>query len=157
MKENKLVFIFGPTGVGKSGLACEVAQGIGEIISVDSMQVYRGMERGTAKPTEEHMQRVKHCLVSIVPPDYRFSAGNFKKLALKAISDIYDRGKIPILVGGTGLYFRALEFDLMDAPPANIELRESLYSREEKTAAASTGIFPGLIPARHLHFTPMIS
>lgn len=132
MKENKLVFIFGPTGVGKSDIACEVAQGIGEIISVDSMQVYGGMERGTAKPTEEQMQRVKHYLVSIVPPDFRFSAGNFKKLALKTISDIYNRGKIPILVGGTGLYFRALEFDLMDAPPANLELRDSLYSREEK-------------------------
>ena len=132
MKENKLVFIFGPTGVGKSDIACEVAQGIGEIISVDSMQVYGGMERGTAKPTEEQMQRVKHYLVSIVPPGFRFSAGNFKKLALKTISDIYNRGKIPILVGGTGLYFRALEFDLMDAPPANLELRDSLYSREEK-------------------------
>ena len=136
MKENKLVFIFGPTGVGKSDIACEVAQGIGEIISVDSMQVYGGMERGTAKPTEEQMQRVKHYLVSIVPPDYRFSAGNFRKLALKTISDIYNRGKIPILVGGTGLYFRALEFDLMDAPPANLELRDSLYSREEKNSGS---------------------
>lgn len=136
MKENKLVFIFGPTGVGKSDIACEVAQGIGEIISVDSMQVYWGMERGTAKPTEEQMQRVKHYLVSIVPPDFRFSAGNFKKLALKTISDIYNRGKIPILVGGTGLYFRALEFDLMDAPPANLELRDSLYSREEKNSGS---------------------
>lgn len=136
MKENKLVFIFGPTGVGKSDIACEVAQGIGEIISVDSMQVYGGMERGTAKPTEEQMQRVKHYLVSIVPPDFRFSAGNFKKLALKTISDIYNRGKIPILVGGTGLYFRALEFDLMDAPPANLELRDSLYSREEKNSGS---------------------
>ncbi len=136
MKENKLVFIFGPTGVGKSDIACEVAQGIGEIISVDSMQVYGGMERGTAKPTGEQMQRVKHYLVSIVPPDFRFSAGNFKKLALKTISDIYNRGKIPILVGGTGLYFRALEFDLMDAPPANLELRDSLYSREEKNSGS---------------------
>ena len=136
MKETKLVFIFGPTGVGKSDIACEVAQGIGEIISVDSMQVYGGMERGTAKPTEEQMQRVKHYLVSIVPPDFRFSAGNFKKLALKTISDIYNRGKIPILVGGTGLYFRALEFDLMDAPPANLELRDSLYSREEKNSGS---------------------
>jgi len=136
VKENKLVFIFGPTGVGKSDIACEVAQGIGEIISVDSMQVYGGMERGTAKPTEEQMQRVKHYLVSIVPPDFRFSAGNFKKLALKTISDIYNRGKIPILVGGTGLYFRALEFDLMDAPPANLELRDSLYSREEKNSGS---------------------
>ena len=136
MKENKLVFIFGPTGVGKSDIACEVAQGIGEIISVDSMQVYRGMERGTAKPTEEQMQRVKHYLVSIVPPDYRFSAGNFRKLALKSISDIYNRGKIPILVGGTGLYFRTLEFDLMDAPPANLMLRDPLYSREEKNSGS---------------------
>ena len=133
VKKDRLVFIFGPTGVGKSDLACKSAGGIGEIISVDSMQVYKGMDLGTAKPSKEQMDSVKHHMVSIVSPDYRFSAGNFKKLALSIIPGIYKRKKIPFLVGGTGLYFRALELDLMDAPPADLSLRESLYTDEEKS------------------------
>ena len=126
------MFIFGPTGIGKTELACEVAEGIGEIISVDSMQVYRGLDRGTAKPSAEQLRKVPHHLVSIVPPDYRFSAGDFKRLASDAVSSILRRGKIPILVGGTGLYFKALEYDFIDAPSANTGLREALYRKEEK-------------------------
>ena len=80
VKKDRLVFIFGPTGVGKSDLACKSAGDIGEIISVDSMQVYKGMDLGTAKPSKEQMDSVKHHIVSIVSPDYRFSAGNFKKI-----------------------------------------------------------------------------
>jgi tRNA dimethylallyltransferase len=133
VKKDRLVFIFGPTGVGKSALACESASGIGEIISVDSMQVYKGMDLGTAKPSKEQMDSIKHHMVSIVYPDYRFSAGSFKKLALSIIPGIYKRKKIPFLVGGTGLYFRALEHDLMDAPPADLNLRESLYIEEENS------------------------
>jgi tRNA dimethylallyltransferase len=132
VNKDKLVFIFGPTGVGKTGLACEAAQGIGEIISVDSMQVYKGMDCGTAKPTKEQLKKVKHHLVSIVTPDIRFSAGDFRRLALKSISEIQERGKIPILVGGTGLYFRALEYDFIDAPSAQLDIRERLYGKEEK-------------------------
>jgi len=128
----KLVFIFGPTGIGKTELACEVAEGIGEIISVDSMQVYRGLDRGTAKPSEAQLKRVPHHLVSVVPPDYRFSAGDFRRLASKAVSEILSRGKLPILVGGTGLYFKVLEYDFIDAPGADTALRESLYQKEEK-------------------------
>ncbi len=133
VKKDRLVFIFGPTGVGKSDLACESAREIGEIISVDSMQVYKGMDLGTAKPSKEQMGSVKHHMVSIVSPGYRFSAGNFKKLALSIIPGIYKRKKIPFLVGGTGLYFRVLDRDLMDAPPADLNLRESLYTDEENS------------------------
>lgn len=132
MNKDQLVFIFGPTGVGKTGLSCEVAQGIGEIISVDSMQVYKGLDCGTAKPTKEQLRRVKHHLVSIISPDIRFSAGDFRKLALKSISEIQERGKIPILVGGTGLYFRALEYDFIEAPTAQPCIRERLYRKEEE-------------------------
>jgi len=132
MREDKVIFIFGPTAVGKTELACELAEGIGEIISADSMQVYKELNLGTAKPTEENQKRVEHHLVNIVPPDRRFSAGDFKRLALKTIKEIIGRGKIPFLVGGTGLYFRALEYDLIDAPPARLELRDSLYRMEEK-------------------------
>jgi tRNA dimethylallyltransferase len=127
----KVVFIFGPTGVGKTELALKVAQGIGEIISVDSMQVYKGLERGTAKPDKQALRSVPHHLVSIVSPDYRFSAGDFKKLASMAIYDIHRRGRIPILVGGTGLYFRVLEYTLSDAPSSDLELRKELYRKEE--------------------------
>jgi len=133
LKHNKLIYIFGPTGAGKTDLAVRVADGIGEIISVDSMQVYRGLDCATAKPTEEQLRKVNHYLVNIVDPYYRFSAGDFKRLALKAISDIYKKKKVPFLVGGTGLYFRALEYGLIDAPKANLKIRESLYAEEEKS------------------------
>jgi len=128
----KVVFIFGPTGVGKTELAVKVAEGIGEIISVDSMQVYRGLDLGTAKPTDDQLNRVRHHLVSIVPPDFRFSAGDFRRRALKVIDEIYLRKKVPVLVGGTGLYFRALEYNLSGAPGADIDLRKRLYEQEER-------------------------
>ncbi len=131
MNEDCTVFIFGPTAVGKTALACEVAKDIGEIISVDSMQVYRGLECGTAKPSEEQLRTVKHHLVSAIPPEQRFSAGDFRKKAVQLIREITGRRKVPILVGGTGLYFRTLEYDFMDAPKAQTALREALYDKEE--------------------------
>lgn len=132
MKRKRLVFVFGPTGVGKSELAVKVARGLGEIVSVDSMQVYQKLERGTAKPTALQLGSVRHHLVSIVPPTYRFSAGDFQRVAREAIDDIAGRGLLPILVGGTGLYFRALECNLDDAPKADTSLREEMYREEEK-------------------------
>ena len=132
VETKKLVFIFGPTCAGKTEIACDVAEGGGEIVSVDSMQVYIGLEKGTAKPTEEQLRRVPHHLVSVVPPGHRFSAGDFRRLALGAIEGIWGRGKVPFLVGGTGLYFRALEYELADAPCADLGLRESLYAEEER-------------------------
>jgi len=131
MNEESLVYIFGPTAVGKTELACEVAKGIGEIISVDSMQVYRGLECGTAKPSEDQLSMVRHHLVSAVLPDQRFSAGDFRRKAVRLINEITGRGKIPIFVGGTGRYFRALEYDFIDAPKAQPQLREDLYEKEE--------------------------
>ncbi len=127
----RVVFIFGPTGVGKTELAVKAAEGIGEIVSVDSMQVYRGLECGTAKPKDDQLDRVKHHLVSIVPPDFRFSAGDFRRRALRAIDEIHLRKKVPVLVGGTGLYFRALEYNLSGAPDADVGLRKRLYEQEE--------------------------
>lgn len=132
MQKGKLIFIFGPTGAGKTESAVKAARGIGEIISVDSMQVYKKIDRGTAKPTPRQLHEVNHHLVSIVQPDYRFSAGDFKRRATRAISEIYSRGKIPFLVGGTGLYFKALEYNLADAPGADVNIREKLYKEEEK-------------------------
>ena len=109
-----------------------MADGIGEIISVDSMQMYRGLDLGTAKPGKETLQRVPHHLLNIVKPDYRFSAGEFRQRALSAIAEIRSRGGMPFLVGGTGLYFKALEYRLSDAPGADESLRERLYREEEQ-------------------------
>jgi tRNA dimethylallyltransferase len=131
MKEDCTVFIFGPTAVGKTTLACEAAKGIGEIVSVDSMQIYRGLECGTAKPSEEQLRAVQHHLVSTIPPEQRFSAGDFRKMAVRLIREITGRQKVPVFVGGTGLYFRALEYDFIDAPKAQPALREALYDKEE--------------------------
>ena len=135
-EKQKLVFIVGPTGVGKTELAVKVAQDIGEIVSVDSMQVYRDMDCGTAKPDKDTLAKVPHHLVSIVSPDYRFSAGDFRRRALDVIDGIDERGKTPLLVGGTGLYFRALEYTLSQAPAASPLLREKLYKAEERCRGA---------------------
>ena len=133
VKDTRVVFLFGPTAVGKTELACVLAEHIGEIISVDSMQVYRGMDLGTAKPNEEQRRMVMHHLIDLVPPDSRFSAGDFRRCALEAMKEIRERGKVPFFVGGTGLYFRALEYELLDAPPGDQKLRHLLYRMEEES------------------------
>lgn len=101
----KIIAIVGPTAVGKSALAIELAKRYnGEIISCDSMQIYKGMDIGTAKPTREEMSIVKHHLINIKEPNESFSCADYAILAKKAINDIVKRGKTPIFCGGTGLY-----------------------------------------------------
>ncbi|MBQ7224967.1 MAG: tRNA (adenosine(37)-N6)-dimethylallyltransferase MiaA [Clostridia bacterium] len=101
----KVIAIVGPTAVGKTALAIELAKRYnGEIISCDSMQVYKGMDIGTAKPTREEMAQVKHHLINIKEPNESFSCADYAALAKKAIADIEKRGKTPIFCGGTGLY-----------------------------------------------------
>ena len=101
----KIIAIVGPTAVGKSALAIELAKRYnGEIISCDSMQVYRGMDIGTAKPTREEMAEIRHHLINIKEPNESFSCADYAILAKKAIEDIAKRGKTPIFCGGTGLY-----------------------------------------------------
>jgi tRNA dimethylallyltransferase len=108
-KTNKLLIILGPTAVGKSKLAIELAQKLnGEIISADSMQVYFGMDIGTAKPSKEELEEVPHHLINIIPPDKNWSVSDFVSNAKDIIKDIVKRGKLPIVVGGTGLYLNAL-------------------------------------------------
>jgi len=105
----KIVIITGFTGSGKSGLAVDIAkQYNGEIISCDSVQIYKGLDIGSAKVSEEEMQGIKHHLIDIIEPTEDYSVGQFVKDAEKAIKDIISRGKLPILVGGTGLYIKAL-------------------------------------------------
>lgn len=105
----RLVAIVGPTGIGKSRLALRLAQAFqGEIISADSRQVYRKMDIGTAKPTVEELAGVPHHLIGVIDPEEPFSLAIFLQIARKAIDDIHQRGNLPFLVGGTGLYVRAV-------------------------------------------------
>src|SRR2546427_9279473 len=122
--------IVGPTAVGKSAVALALADRIGgEIISVDSMQVYRGLDIGTAKPSPRERQRVRHHLIDVVELNEPFDAARFSKLARSAVADIQQRGGVPILCGGTGLYFKAFLDGLGDAPPASAALRAELAAR----------------------------
>ncbi|WP_029520083.1 tRNA (adenosine(37)-N6)-dimethylallyltransferase MiaA [Persephonella sp. IF05-L8] len=127
----KIIVITGLTATGKSEFAVEVAKQInGEIISADSMMVYKYMDIGTAKPTPEEMQGVPHYLINLVEPDYNFSAKDFIELAQEKIKDIQKRGKIPIIVGGTWLYIQTLLYGLSEAPPTNWKIREKLYKEK---------------------------
>ena len=119
----KIVVICGPTASGKTALGIQVAQQAnGEIISSDSMQIYKDMDIGTAKPTEEERAQAVHHLVDFVSPDERYSVADFKKDATEKIEDILSRGKLPIIVGGTGLYVNSLIH--------NIEYKEEITDIE---------------------------
>ena len=108
-----LVVIAGPTAVGKTKISIELAKTIGgEIISADSMQVYQHMDIGSAKITKEQMQGVRHHLIDFLPPTQSFNVAMFQKMALESIEDIYRRGKIPIIVGGTGFYIQAVLYQV---------------------------------------------
>jgi tRNA dimethylallyltransferase len=105
----RIIAIVGPTGIGKSRLALHLAVVFpGEIVSVDSRQVYRFMDIGTAKPSPQELESIPHHLINIVNPDDSFSLATYQELANQAIADIHQRGKLPFLVGGTGLYVKAV-------------------------------------------------
>ena len=124
---NALVFLTGPTAAGKTALAVELVEKHPfEIISVDSALVYRGMNIGTAKPDVETLQRAPHRLVDIVDPAEAYSAARFRSDALREIKQIRANGKIPLLVGGTMLYYRALQFGLSTLPESGPEIRRKL-------------------------------
>ena len=123
------IFLAGPTAVGKSEIALALAEQIGgEIISVDSMQVYRGLDIGTAKPSAEERKKIPHHLIDVVGLNETFDAAKFIQLAKRAEQEIQSRGRVPIFCGGTGLYFSAYLQGLGDAPPANPTLRAELQA-----------------------------
>ena len=113
MNKPKVIVICGPTASGKTALSIELAKKInGEIISSDSMQIYKNMDIGTAKPSKEEMQGIQHYLLDFVEPNQRYSVAEFKKDAEKAIEEILSKGKTPIIVGGTGLYVDSLIYGI---------------------------------------------
>lgn len=134
MSKPKIIVICGPTASGKTALSIELAKRInGEIISADSMQIYKDMDIGTAKPTIEEMQGIKHYLIDSILPTIRYSVASYKKDATNYINEILNKGKVPIIVGGTGLYVdtlvNAIEYDNSEI---DLEYREKLEKRAEK-------------------------
>ncbi len=129
----KVVVIAGPTASGKTELAIHLAKHFSaEIVNADSMQVYRGMDIGTAKPTLEQRKRVPHHLIDVVNPDEEFNAAIYRELALDSIQNIWSRRKLCFVVGGTGLYIRALLGGLLYVPPKDPELRNRLRKEAQE-------------------------
>ena len=130
-KKKKLIAVVGPTASGKTALAVKLAQHYdGEVISADSMQIYKGMTIATAKPTTDEMQGIPHHLIDFLKPSENFSVSEYVKLANKATEDILSRGKLPILCGGTGLYVRSfLENVQFSDEESDFALREELTAR----------------------------
>ncbi len=130
------ILIVGPTAGGKTSLSIELAQRLlpgGECLCADSMQVYRGMDVGTAKPTIEERARAPHHLLDVVEPDEPFTVDHWLPMAEKTVADIRKRGRIPILVGGTNLYIKAFMYGMMDGPAPDEELRRSLEAMDSQT------------------------
>ncbi len=130
----KVIVICGPTASGKTKLSIELAKKInGEIVSCDSMQIYKDMNIGTAKPTFEEMQGIKHYLIDFISPDKRYSVAEYKIDAEKAIEEILNKGKIPIVVGGTGLYIDTIIYGI-EYPKIEFDdkYRKELEEREKK-------------------------
>jgi tRNA dimethylallyltransferase len=131
--EKPILIIAGPTAVGKTEASILLAQELGaEIVSADSMQIYRGMDIGTAKPTPEQRALVYHHMIDIADPAQPYSVGDYLRDARNAIDGILQSGGVPIVVGGTGLYIRALMRGLFHGPPADMELRERLLRKESE-------------------------
>lgn len=127
----EMIVVCGPTATGKTSFAVRLARELnGEIVNADSMQVYRHMDVGTAKPTVAERRLARFHLVDVVDPDDTFSTGRFKEIAEKAVTGILERGKIPIVAGGTGLYIKALTRGLFSGPSADPALRARYKQKE---------------------------
>ena len=134
----KVIVIVGPTASGKTALSVELAKKInGQIVSCDSMQIYKDMTIGSAKPTEEEMQGIKHYMIDVASPNERFSVAEYKRQAQEAIEKIINEGKMPIVVGGTGLYADSLIYNI---EYANIEFDQKYRESLEMEAQTSEGL-----------------
>jgi tRNA dimethylallyltransferase len=130
---NRVIILLGPTGVGKTGVSILLAKELKtEIISADSMQIYRHMDIGTAKPSKEERTIVKHHMIDIVNPWKSYSTGKYITTVIPIIDKLHGKLKIPIVVGGTGLYIKAMTRGIFSGPPADWTLREELLSTEKE-------------------------
>ena len=128
----KIIVICGPTGIGKTAAAIELARVFGgEIVSADSIQIYRYMDIGAAKPTPEERAAICHHMIDIVEPSENFSAAQYGRLAAECIADLSRRGRVPFVVGGTGLYIKALIHGLFQSPPIGPQIRRQLRQEVE--------------------------
>ena len=133
-----VVAVVGPTASGKSAVALQLAKALGgEIVSTDSMQVYRGMDLGTAKPTAEEQALVPHHLIDVVNPDTPFSAGRYVEQAQQVLARLQEEGKVAVLCGGTGLYFRALLYGLAQIPDIPPDVRAEVQALVEDQGLAA--------------------
>ncbi len=131
--KDKITIILGPTAVGKTRFSIMIAKRINaEIINADSMQIYKYMNIGTAKPTLEEQNEVKHHLIDIINPDDYFNVKIFTELAVQKIEEIKNKKKYPIIVGGTGLYIKGLLYGIFDTPTRNIRIRKQLKEDIQK-------------------------
>ena len=129
----KVIVLLGPTGVGKTGASIILAKELKtEIISADSMQIYRHLDIGTAKPSEEERAAVRHHMIDIVDPSEAYSAGRYIAEVRPVIERLHQEGRIPVVVGGTGLYIKAMTRGLFSGPSADLSLRETLLAREKE-------------------------
>jgi tRNA dimethylallyltransferase len=148
--------IVGPTATGKSELAMRVAREVGgEIVNADALQVYRGLDIGTAKPTVEERREVPHHLIDLLAPEERFSAGEHARRGRAAIEEIRRRGRQPIVVGGSGFYLQALFEGLSPLPPSDPELRRELARRAAEEGAESVhAVLAAVDPATARRLAP---
>ena len=129
----KVITLVGPTASGKTSLAISLAKRIsGEIISLDSRQIYKGMSIGTAQPNKKEMEEVKHHLVSCLNPSDFISSGRYADLVKKKINEIKKQNKIPILCGGAGLYYRTIQKGIFEGSISNFEIRDKLEKQYQK-------------------------
>lgn len=135
----KILALVGPTGSGKTKTAIRICQELGaEVVSMDSMQVYRGMDIGTAKPTPKELAAARHHMIDVADPDELFTVSMYREMACHAIDDILARGRIPLLAGGTGLYLNAISFDMsLGEHGADTAFRKELQQIAEQKDGAS--------------------
>jgi tRNA dimethylallyltransferase len=151
----RVIILIGPTGVGKTGISILLAKELGtEIISADSMQIYRHMDIGTAKPMPHERDNIAHHMIDIVDPWESFSTGRYISMVAPIIEGLHQKGKIPIVVGGTGLYIKAMTRGIFSGPSADWTLREELLSMENEEKGSLHNYLRALDPDAAEKTTP---